>query len=278
MKNFIKYLFYILLVIFVSCNKQDNKINAVARVYNNYLYQEDLLGKIPENLSKEDSILYRNNIIKTWATEQILLQKAKINIEDANNEIKNLVETYKKELLIDKYKRAVLQQELDTVLTEIDIDEYYNSNKNIYKLNEDLIQLKYIHFNKDLIDKKEIIKLFRSNENDDVIALEERELEFYSFNFNDSIWVSIKSVEKKLPFLKKENKLKNNQFIQKEDSLGVYLVAVKKIKLRNEVAPKSYVIPTIRQMILHKRKLELMRKIEQTLITDAINKKQFEQY
>jgi hypothetical protein len=278
MKNFIKYLFYILLVISVSCNKQDNKINAVARVYNNYLYQEDLLGKIPENLSKEDSILYRNNIIKTWATEQILLQKAKINIEDANNEIKNLVETYKKELLIDKYKRAVLQQELDTVLTEIDIDEYYNSNKNIYKLNEDLIQLKYIHFNKDLIDKKEIIKLFRSNENDDVIALEERELEFYSFNFNDSIWVSIKSVEKKLPFLKKENKLKNNQFIQKEDSLGVYLLAVKDILHRNQVAPKSYLIPTIRQMILHKRKLELMNTIEKTIMIDAIKNKQFEQY
>jgi len=278
MKNYFKYLIYFFLVISISCNRQDNQINAVARVYNNYLYQEDLLGKIPENLSKEDSILYRNNIIKTWATEQLLLQKAKINIEDSNNEIKNLVDTYKKELLIDKYKRAVLQQELDTVLTEFDIDEYYNSNKNIYKLNEDLIQLKYIHFHKDLIDKKEIIKLFRSNKNDDVIILEERELEFYSFNFNDSIWVSVKSVEKKLPFLKKENKLKNNHFIQKEDSLGVYLVAVKKIRLRNDVAPKSYVIPTITQMILHKRKLELMRKIEQTLISDAINKKQFEQY
>ena len=47
---------------------------------------------------------------------------------------------------------------------------------------------------------------------------------------------------------------------------------------RNDIAPKEYVIPTIQQMILHKRKLELMNEIEKTIMVDAINNKQFEQY
>ena len=85
-------------------------------------------------------------------------------------------------------------------------------------------------------------------------------------------------MERKLPILKEVDKLKKNQFIQKEDSLGVYLLAVKNILYRNDIAPKSYVVPTIKQMILHKRKLDLMKKIEQTLVNDAISKKQFEQY
>jgi hypothetical protein len=55
-------------------------------------------------------------------------------------------------------------------------------------------------------------------------------------------------------------------------------VAIKDVLHRNDVAPKSYVIPTIRQMILHNRKLELMNEIEKTLVMDAINNKQFEQY
>ena len=268
-------LFFLLIF---SCKEKDEVENAVARVGEKYLFEEDIIEKMPESLTKEDSLLFRNNIIKNWATEELLLNKARINIEDKNNEIKRLVETYKKELLIDKYKQAVLQQELDTLIEERDIDIYYEQNKDIYRLNENLIQLKYVHFNNTLNDKKEIIKLFKSGSEEDIDELINRELEFNSYNFNDSIWIGLKQAEKKLPILKEESKLKNNQFIQKEDSLGVYLLAVKNILLRNDIAPKSYVVPTIKQMILHKRKLDLIKEIEQTLVNDAINKKQFEQY
>ena len=274
-----KYIFILTLILLVfSCKKEEVIESAVARVGDKYLFEEDIAKRFPENLSKEDSLLYRNNIIKNWATEELLLQKAKLNIEDKNNEIRQLVKTYEKELFIDKYKEAVLQQELDTVIDERDIDNYYEQNKDIYKLNEKLIQLKYIHFNKALNDKDEIVKLFKSNTLEDTEVLIDRELEFNSYNFNDSIWVNFKQVERKLPILKEVDKLKKNQFIQKEDSLGVYLLAVKNILYRNDIAPKSYVVPTIKQMILHKRKLDLIKKIEQTLVNDAISKKQFEQY
>ncbi len=276
MKNFV---FFLSIVLFIfSCAKENKIENAVARVGDKYLFEEDIADRIPSNLNKADSILYRSNLIKNWATEELLLRKAKINIQDKNNEIKNLVKTYEKELLIDKYKQAVLQQELDTIIQEVDIENYYEQNKDIYKLNEKLIQLKYIHFNQNLKDEDEIIKLFESDADEDVDQLIDRELEFNSYNFNDSIWVSLKQVERKLPILKEIDKLKKNQFIQKEDSLGVYLLAVKNILYRNDIAPKSYVVPTIKQMILHKRKLDLIKKIEQTLVNDAISKKQFEQY
>ncbi len=261
-----------------SCKQEIIDEGVVARVNDNYLYASDLNTVLPEGLSKEDSLLYRNNYIKVWATKELMLEKARINVEDDNNEIEKLVREYEEELLIDRYKKALLQQELDTVITEQDLDLYYDSNKNVYRLNEDLIQLKYIHFSADLSDKKELIKLFKSDKDEDLQVLTERELEFYSFTFNDSIWVNYNEVEKKLSFLKEEQNLKKNQFIQKEDSLGVYLLTVRDILHRNEVAPKSYVIPTIRQMILHKRKLELMNSIEKTIIVDAIKNKKFEQY
>jgi len=267
----------IILLVF-SCKREEKVENAVARIGNKYLLEEDIANRIPSNLNKTDSILYRSNLIKNWATEQLLLIKAKINIDDKNNEIKNLVKTYEKELFIDKYKQAVLQQELDTIIQDEEIENYYEQNKDIYKLNEKLIQLKYIHFNKNLIDRDVIIKLFKSDANEDIDELVDRELEFNSYNFNDSIWVSFKQVERKLPILNEVDKLKKNQFIQKEDSLGVYLLAVKNILYRNDIAPKSYVVPTIKQMILHKRKLDLIKKIEQTLVNDAISNKQFEQY
>ena len=199
-------------------------------------------------------------------------------VEDENGEIEELVKNYEKELLIDRYKKALLQQELDTVITDKDLDDYYEANKNVYRLNEDLMQLRYIYFSNDLPDKKSIIEMFKSEDEEDLDELIRRELEFFSYSFNDSIWVSSKDVEKKLVFLRDEKKIKKDQFIQKEDSLGVYLLAVKGIRVRNDVAPKDYVTPTIKQMILHKRKLELMNEIEKTIMVDAINNKQFEQY
>ncbi len=78
--------------------------------------------------------------------------------------------------------------------------------------------------------------------------------------------------------LQKKQLLKKEFFIQKEDSISLYLVTVKQVLKRNDLAPKSYITPTIRQMILHQRKLLLLRNIEETLIEDAQKKEQFEIY
>jgi hypothetical protein len=274
-----KYSIYILFIFSLfSCEEQSDKSNAVARVYNIYLYEEDLREKMPTDLSREDSILYRRSTINAWAMEQLLLKKAKLNIGDKNEEIRSLIDKYEKELLIDKYKQAVVQQELDTIFSEDDIEEYYQNNKAVFRLNESLVQLKYIHIDKDINDEDEIIRLFKSNKKEDINELIDRELEFNSFNFNDSIWISQNDVIKKLPFLKAESKLKKNKFMQKEDSLGVYLLKINNLLYRNDIAPKSYVISSIKRMILHKRKLELAEIMERTLVSDAIEKKQFELY
>jgi hypothetical protein len=86
---------------------------------------------------------------------------------------------------------------------------------------------------------------------------------------------------KHISFLKDDNKdkyLRKNYAFEQEEDESTYLVKVKDVLLRNEIAPMSYTIPTIKQMILHKRKLELIRKIEETLTNDAIKNKELQIY
>ena len=267
----------VLFLLVFSCKEEETHKDAIARVNNAYLYEKDFIESLPNAYTKEDSILFRLNYINSWAREQLLLQKAKLNI-DTKKEIDKMVSDYKKELLIDKYKEALLKQNLDTAITAEDIDYYYEQNKKIYKLNEELLKLKYIYFTKDISDKKELIKLFKSDNYEDKNRLEQEKLKFISSNLNDSIWISYKDVLKKLPFLSEEKKLKKIKFLQKEDSIGVYLVAVKDMLYRNDIAPKSYVEPVIKQMILHKRKLQLIKEIEKTLLEDATKNKEFETF
>ena len=271
-------IFFSAFFLLVSCEDKEQVEGAVARVNDRYLFEEELERVMPENQTREDSILFRNNYIKNWATKELLYEKALINVANQDEEIRSLVEDYRRELLIDRYKRALLQQELDTLVTAEDLNEYYEANKNVYRLNEELLRLRLIYFSAELNDKKAVEKMFRSGTREDNEVLDERNLEFFALSLNDSIWVRRVQAESRLPWLKEEKNLKKDQFFKKEDSLGVYLVAIKDVLHRNDIAPKSYVIPTIRQMILHNRKLELMNEIEKTLVVDAINKKQFEEY
>jgi hypothetical protein len=98
---------------------------------------------------------------------------------------------------------------------------------------------------------------------------------------NDSIWIKVSQVLNKIPVITTENKselLKKSNFIQLKDSLGVYLMQINDVLLRNSIAPLEYVKPTIDQIVINKRKLELIRELEKDITKDAIKNKQFEIY
>jgi len=273
------------LVFLQSCNyftfKKDNTREVVARVNDVYLYKDDLRAVFAKDITKQDSITLVNNYINNWIKQQLLLSKAQLNLENKNAEFEDLVKKYREDLFINSYKEAVVKQYLDTVVTEDDIDEFYLNNNELFKLNEELIKVKYIKIGKDVLNKNELIRLFKSTKNSDFENLKKKVIYLQSHHLNDSIWIKYSDLTNEIPILKTEDKqqlLKKDNFIQKEDSLSLYLVTIKKVLQSNEIAPKRYITPTVEQMILHQRKLLLLRNIEETLINDATKKQQFEIY
>ncbi len=279
--------FYLLLslILLQSCDyftfKKEVTPETVARVNDTYLYKDDLTAIFTKDISKQDSITLVNNYINNWIKQQLLLSKAQLNLENRTNEFEDLVKQYREDLFINSYKEAVVKQYLDTIITDDDIDQFYLNNNEIFKLNEELIKLKYIKIWKTDSNKNTIVKLFKSSTHKDLEKLKEKVLLMKSHHLNDSIWIKYSDLINEIPVLKTEDKqllLKKDQFIQKEDSLSLYLVTIKKVLQSNEIAPKSYITPAIKQMILHQRKLLLLRNIEETLIEDATKKQQFEIY
>jgi len=283
----LKRIFIIFLLLNLSScsyfNKENDKIDnriPVAKVNDVYLYKDDVKSILPNKYNSNDSTLIVNNFINSWAKRQLLLDKAKLNLADNYQDIEKLVNMYKEDLLINNYKEAIINQNLDTIVNSSDIDSFYVRNKEILKLNETLLQLKYINVDKSMINKDKIEKLFKSNKKEDLETLIDKELEFKSFFFNDSIWVKYTDVINKIPLLevKDLSKIKKSKYLVKEDSLNIYLIKINKILNRNSISPKSYVLPTIKQMILHSRKLKLLKEIELTLLNDANKNGQYETY
>tara|TARA_R110001592_G_scaffold176171_2_gene415667 strand:+ start:703 stop:1551 length:849 start_codon:yes stop_codon:yes gene_type:complete len=275
---------FLTILILNSCNyfkmQEDEEITSevVAVVKTERLYKKDLISILPEDISKEDSIILVRSFINNWAIKQILLQKAESNnsLEEVN-EIERLVKDYRESLLINNYKEILIKQQLDTVIKDSEIEDFYLKSKENFKLNEELVKIKYLHFDKKVINKNELIKLFESEKIEDLEKLEKQQLSFKDFQFRDSVWTQLDKVLLKLPF-SKDIMLKKTKLLQKQDSLGLYLVAIKGVLLRNDTAPLSYIKPTIKQMILHQRKIELIRDIEKILVRDATKNNNFKVY
>ena len=283
-----KVYFLLASLLIVSCDfislKKDKvpQHRPIATVYNKNLYKKDIEELLPKGISKKDSLVIVKGLINSWAKKQLLLAKAEENISEVNSEkIKDLVNNYKKSLYINGYKERLIKQQLDTVVNQQEVKTYYQKNKENFKLSEELLQFEYIHFGKDFLDKEETIKSFKSTEEEEREDLERHLLNFKSYRLQDSTWVKYSYLKEMIPPFQKETKqnlLKISKYIQKEDSLGVYLVAVKNKLPKNATAPLLFVSSRIKQIILHKRKLELIREIEKTLINDAIQNKNFKEY
>ncbi|MGB0879872.1 MAG: hypothetical protein ACPGTO_04850 [Polaribacter sp.] len=264
---------------FINFKKQESEsFQPIASVYNTKLYHTDIANLFPKNITQQDSLILAKSLITTWATKQLLLRKSEENSSmETSEKINRLVKDYRESLLINNYKEILIKQQLDTLIEEKEISAYYTLNRENFKLNEELIKVKYLSFNNNLAEKKELIKLFKSNEMEDIEELIKKELSFTSYQFNDTIWTRLDKVLLKVPF-SKEKLLKKTKFAKKQDSLGLYLVAVKDVLVRNSIAPLSYIKPRIKQMILHKRKIELIREIEKIIVKDATQNKNFRIY
>ncbi|QDO94150.1 peptidyl-prolyl cis-trans isomerase [Formosa sediminum] len=260
---------------------QDERV-AVARVNDTYLYQDDINNLVPENMSKEDSTLIVQNFINRWATQELLVEGAKRNLQESKlKDFQQLVNQYKKDLYSKAYLEALVKQSIDTTVSLSEAEEYYKANGEAFKLNEDLIKFRYINLDENRLDFKELKTKFERFNAADRRELDSISIQFKSYALNDTVWIRARQVLNKLPVVSVENKdqlLKKSNFIQLKDSLGVYLMRVNDVLLRGSKAPLEYVKPTIDQIVINKRKLELIRDLEKDITKDAIKNKQFEIY
>jgi len=269
-------------LMFFSCEffKKEAPGIPVARVNDMYLYQSDIQNLVPENTSKEDSAIIVNNYINKWATQKLLISNAKINLSiEKQNEFDRLVEQYKSDLYTKAYQEALVNQSVDTSITSEEANEIYERNKETFKLNEELIKFRYIKLNENSVKLDEIKRRFKRFDKKDKQILDSIAVQFKSYSLNDSIWIRVDQAISKISAIKAENKkelLKKSNFIEIKDSLGLYLMQINEVLLRNETAPLEYVMPTIKQIVINKRKLEFIKQLEKDITKDAIKNKQFE--
>lgn len=268
----------------VSCDyfKKEAAPEAIARVNNSYLYKSDLKDLVPPGTSPEDSVAIVKSYIDRWASQRLLYDAAEVNLsEDKQAEYELLVSQYKVDLYTKGYMEELVKQRVDTALTREQLVEYYNANKENFRTTGMLVRLKYLHMAQDNPKFATIKSKFYSGNKNDIKALNEMSIQFKSYAFNDTTWVDLNQVYRKLPFITPDNV---NKYVsggisyQYPDSTDIYLVKVVKVLDKNQIAPFEYIMPTLEQLIINNRKLELIKKFEKEVTDDAIKNSKYEIY
>ena len=116
--NKFKIIVLVLVIGLFSCSKEEG--SPLAKVYDNYLYEKDIEGLVPEGLSSSDSLSFVQNYIKQWVESQIILNKAKKNIDD---DFTRQLEDYKNSLILNSYEAKIVNQLIDTNVSQQEIEK-----------------------------------------------------------------------------------------------------------------------------------------------------------
>ena len=281
-----KHFFQIVLLAFLvsSCDyfKPAREPKAIARVGKSFLYHDDIANLVPNGTSKKDSIAIVKSFINQWATQKLLFEASERNISKAKViEFDELINQYKVDLYTKAYIEELVIRQIDTLVTDEQIQKYYLTNKQFFKNATELVKMRYINLVKENPKFANIKAKFTSFTKKDRNDLEQLAVKFKSYAFNDSIWVDVNQVYEKLPFVNIENKNKyitNGINFQYSDSTTIWLVKVNKVLPKDSPTPLEFLKPTIKQIIINNRKLELINTLEKEITNDAINDKKYEIY
>ena len=253
----------------------------MARVGENYLYVSEIQDQIGPRYNG-DSLLIANRLIDDWAEQLLYLKKAEINLNATEKKrLDKLVRTYRNDLYVKTYKDMAIQSQLDSVVIKMKFRIILNKTKLILEPIKIYCEVVMFVYEMKILILNTIRRSLRRFNDLDKIFLDSIALQFTTYSMNDSIWVQASQFFNRLPSISErryKNLLKNNTFFELQDSLEVYLVVIKEVVLRNDLAPLEYVAPTLKQILINKRKLELMRQFDREIIEEGFRQKTYEVY
>jgi hypothetical protein len=130
-------------IILYGCSEKPEKTGYIARVNDSYLTAEELNTLVDTG---SVSTFYKNEVIRNWINREVLFQEAvKDGILDENR-YNELIEKSKKELagslLLERFSSGK-----PVKVGQTELLNYYNENKNDFKLTQNSFLLNIIHFN-----------------------------------------------------------------------------------------------------------------------------------
>ena len=271
------------LLLMAGCDyyQKNSKEVVVAECYGKYLYESDLVGIVPEGTTIMDSIQRVSTFIDSWVRRQVLIHQAENNLNVEELDLKKQMDEYRNSLVIYAYESLLINQKLDTVVSEDEIAEYYEQNKEDFQLRNTMVRVAYVILEEDNKQEEAFRKLMSDPDtlllqNIDVLAM------YYAAKSYLDVdqWMRLDELTNIIPIeiLNAESFLKKNKFVCFDMNEHIYMVRFVEYLLEESTSPLEMVRDNIKSVILAQRKQALIEKMHTSLYEKAKRDRAFEVY
>lgn len=271
------------LTLLVGCDyfQKSSKEVVVAECYGKYLYESDLIGLVPEGTPTMDSIQRVSTFIDSWVRRQVLIHQAESNLNKEMLDLDKQMEEYRNSLIIYTYESQLIDQKLDTVVSEDEIAEYYEQNKEDFQLRNTMVRVAYVILEEDSKQKPDFKKLLSDP---DTLMLQNIDIQANYYAVKSFVdvdqWMRLDELTNIIPIeiFNAESFLKKNKFVCFDMNEYTYMVRFVDYLLEESTSPMEMVRDNIKSVILAQRRQTLIDKMQTALYEKAKREKAFEVY
>jgi len=266
-----KSFLYLLLLVLFSCDSEDEG-SFIASYKDNNLTLEEVLFNKPLLV---DSATFVNKEINRWIKNQVILDKAKLYIDENDKELQLKVKKYKELLIINKYQTELINNEFDTTILKSDVEEYYKNHQEDFILHKNIVKARFVKVNNETLNLKKIENLVITKDDFEMKELS-KFCEMYAENsfLNDSVWMYFSDFDQKIIISEKERKKifsKKNKLYSFTDDHFISLFFVQDYQIKGEESPLAFVFSNIREILRNKNKQKFLNEIENKLYNEALS-------
>ncbi len=253
----------------------------IAKVYDSYLYYEDLGELVPPGSDAIDSAFKVKQYIHVWARQQLMIKKAELYLTPEQRDVERQVQEYRNNLLIYRYKDAFINENLDTVVTEQQIDEYYKGHPDDFVLNTLAIKVIFVQMLATSDETQTVRRLLDFHSEKDSLALidvcKSNALKFDNY---ENKWVTLAQVSKDMPqaLSEKNEAFKTHGTITFNDGQYIYYMKIRECIPAGGIMPLDMAESSISRILINKRKSKLINDLEQNILDNALESKNIEYF
>ena len=252
----------------------DGKDGPVAEVYDEKLYRSDLMNMIPPGTPKEDSAALAKGFIEAWARERVLLRKAEDNLSDGQKDVQRQLTDYRESLIVFAYEQALVEQKLDTNVSEAEVEAYYTKNTANFELRDNVVRAQWFRLREsDERVRRKVEELWRSGDPEKYRELEvllaERGARIHDTGGN---WMPFGEMQDLVPLrpINPTDWIPRQNKVIATDSAGTFYIDFLEHRLKDSAAPLGLVRNEIRAIIINQRKVQLIERMRNDLFNDAV--------
>lgn len=270
-------------VLLSACGSGDSaqqEDQLLAKVYNKPLHLSELDGMFPEGTTASDSTLIINAYVNRWVREALLLYEAERNIPKDLN-INKLVRDYRASLIRANYERILVEEFLDSTITQAELIDFYEKNKSQYQLETPIIRCYFIKVPTPVPESNKLRNWWNNPSSSDNYDKLVAYCNTYAVahHLEDSTWHKVEDIGMLLPTgtLTASNISSKREFTQRDGEFQ-YFFKLFEVKNRKEIAPLSFIEDQARKVILHKRKIKLLEDKKEQMYEMELRKNNIQVY